>query len=253
MNVGFLKDNTDVGEEPARRRNPGTNKPGPGQEWPSPGERKVWPNNGRGRGRYIFYVRAIDPAGNRDNSFEEGRNMYTWLYQPAPPGWTIFLIVMAFLITGLTTFLLYRRWLRKMALERYAVKKMRRKFKEMARDEAADARADAKKLYEKFKEEEAADPRNKKRLEEKAARKRAKKMAKDARKKGPKEKRERKPRKTEDGERVRRRPKYPDGLQGNKPKRSDVLGAKQKRPTRAGEHAQSIQDGARVKVPGKRK
>ena len=57
VNVGFLKDNTDVGEEPARRRNPGTNKPGPGQEWPSPGERKVWPNNGRGRGRYIFYSR----------------------------------------------------------------------------------------------------------------------------------------------------------------------------------------------------
>lgn len=36
------------------------------------------PQGGPGSGTYILYVRAVDPAGNRDHMFVEGRNMHTW-------------------------------------------------------------------------------------------------------------------------------------------------------------------------------
>jgi hypothetical protein len=37
-----------------------------------------WRNNGPGNGLYILYVRAIDPAGNYDTTYQEGRNLHTW-------------------------------------------------------------------------------------------------------------------------------------------------------------------------------
>jgi hypothetical protein len=37
-----------------------------------------WRNNGPGNGLYILYVRAIDPAGNYDTTYQEGRNFHKW-------------------------------------------------------------------------------------------------------------------------------------------------------------------------------
>jgi hypothetical protein len=88
-------------------------------------------NAGPGHGNFIFYLRAVDPAGNEDLLYSEGRNMYTWRYTPDPPA---FLITFVFL--GLFTTLCYvgyeyHKYQRAMALERYAIKRIRRKFKGM--------------------------------------------------------------------------------------------------------------------------
>jgi len=45
---------------------------------------------GPGTGNYIFYSRAVDPAGNRDSQFIEGQNMYTWHYKN-PLNWAVIL------------------------------------------------------------------------------------------------------------------------------------------------------------------
>jgi hypothetical protein len=45
---------------------------------------------GPGSGNYIFYVRAVDAAGNRDFTFVEGQNMYTWYYKN-PLNWALIL------------------------------------------------------------------------------------------------------------------------------------------------------------------
>jgi hypothetical protein len=37
-----------------------------------------------------MYVRAVDPAGNRDFTFVEGQNMYTWDYKN-PRNWGLIL------------------------------------------------------------------------------------------------------------------------------------------------------------------
>jgi hypothetical protein len=59
-NIGWLKDFNDIGE----KSNKHTEK-GPDQEF----------NEGPGEGNYIFYVRGVDPAGNEDLLYTEGRNM----------------------------------------------------------------------------------------------------------------------------------------------------------------------------------
>ena len=43
---------------------------------------------GPGSGNYIFYVRAVDPAGNRDFDFIEGQNMHIWYYRN-PLNWAL--------------------------------------------------------------------------------------------------------------------------------------------------------------------
>ena len=58
--VGWLKSYNDLGED----SNTHTPK-GDGQE----------KNEGPGHGNYIFYLRAVDPAGNEDLRYQEGRNM----------------------------------------------------------------------------------------------------------------------------------------------------------------------------------
>ena len=90
---------------------------------------------GPGTGRYLFYLRALDPAGNAGYQFEDG-NVYLWLYvTPLPWVWFIGIIIFAtsFLIF---LFMEYRRRKKKAAMERYAIKRMRRKFKGQAKGDA---------------------------------------------------------------------------------------------------------------------
>lgn len=47
---------------------------------------------GPGTGNYIFYVRGIDPAGNKDSHYVEGINMYSWRYLSPLPWRLIFAV-----------------------------------------------------------------------------------------------------------------------------------------------------------------
>jgi len=80
-------------------------------------------------GFHRFRVRAIDPANNVEEDFEEGRNQHTWYHTPALPVGLIVGCVLGFFAFCAGVYLEFRRRRRKAAMERYAVKRMRRKFR----------------------------------------------------------------------------------------------------------------------------
>ena len=87
-----------------------------------------------GGGKYRFELRAIDPAGNVDQVFEEGRNVHTWIYEPPLPVGLIVGSVLGFFALVGAVYLEVRRRKKKAAMERYAIKRMRRKFKGVQRN-----------------------------------------------------------------------------------------------------------------------
>ena len=124
-----------------------------------------WRMGGPGNGNYVLYARAIDPAGNRDERFVLGRNMHYWRYISPTPWDIIFGCIGAFLFMVLVAYFEYRRRVKKAAMERYAMKRMRRKFKAMQRD--TDGRAvDWRTLYSEHKELKEDDADGKKRARE---------------------------------------------------------------------------------------
>lgn len=80
-------------------------------------------------GKFRFEVRAFDPAGNIDPKLEYKRNVIVFVYIPALPIPLILGSSGGFVFVLLCIFLEYRRRRKKAAMERYALKKMRRKFK----------------------------------------------------------------------------------------------------------------------------
>jgi hypothetical protein len=84
---------------------------------------------GPGKGWYTLFVRAIDPAGNRDSSFSTKTNVYRWYYVPPIP-WAF---VAGGIISGLVlivgVYFEYRRRRRKAILQRFALRRLKRKFK----------------------------------------------------------------------------------------------------------------------------
>eukprot|EP00644_Phytophthora_capsici_P013208 jgi/Phyca11/5425/fgenesh1_pm.PHYCAscaffold_5_\ len=80
-------------------------------------------------GTFRMRIRARDPAGNVDATFEDGRNEYTWVYvRPLPWGLIIGLSSVGFVL--LAGFLMeWRKRRKRAAMERYAMKRMRRKLK----------------------------------------------------------------------------------------------------------------------------
>jgi hypothetical protein len=120
-----------------------------------------WRKKGPGNGLYTMYVRSVDPAGNRDELFYDKVNAYTWYYV-SPTPWDIIAQGVAGFITLVGFgYLEYRRRVRKAAMERYAMKRMRRKFKAMQRD--IDGRAvDWRTLYMENKAQEEANKGKKK-------------------------------------------------------------------------------------------
>ena len=96
-------------------------------------------------GTYSIQVRSIDPAGNVDSKFIEGENQHTWIYYPKLPVGLIMACVLSFMAICSVIFLEVRRRKRKRAMERYAMKRMRRKFKGMQKNAAKqEKRAQAK-------------------------------------------------------------------------------------------------------------
>lgn len=128
-----------------------------------------WRMGGPGNGYYTLYVRGIDPAGNRDETYENGRNVYTWFYE-SPTPWDIILgSLFGFLFLCLLCYLEYRRRMKRAAMERYAMKRMRRKFKAMQTDQD-NRQVDWRTLYNESKaEREAKDPELIKRQKKAAA------------------------------------------------------------------------------------
>ena len=135
-----------------------------------------WRMGGPGDGEYIFFVRAVDPAGNRDEKFVLGRNMILWTYYSPIPWDIIMQGVGGFLGLCLFGYLEYRRRMKKAAMERYAMKRMRRKFKAMQRDQEGGA-VDWRTLYAESKQQDTAKKKTKKqeRDEKKRAREKDKK------------------------------------------------------------------------------
>ena len=119
-----------------------------------------WRKNGPGNGIYRLYVRAIDAAGNRDERYVMNQNVYEWFYVSPTPWDIIAQGVFGFLALCFFGYMEYRRRVKKAAMERYAMKRMRRKFKAMQRD--IDGRSvDWRSLYMESKEAEAEMGRKK--------------------------------------------------------------------------------------------
>lgn len=84
---------------------------------------------GPGSGWYTIYVRAVDPSGNRDESYSTSTNVYTWYYSQPLPYSKIFLSIFAAILLIITIYIEYRRRERQQMIESYRNRKMRRKFK----------------------------------------------------------------------------------------------------------------------------
>merc|ERR1719162_42718 len=117
--------------------------------------------NWLGGGVHRIRVRAIDPAGNYESAFEEGRNQLTWEYVPPIPWKLILGCIAGFFAFCLAVRLEYRRRRRKAAMERYAIKRMRRKFKGVKKGGKEEKDVDWKK-YGKAAKKASKDTHKKK-------------------------------------------------------------------------------------------
>ncbi|OWZ21622.1 hypothetical protein PHMEG_0003795 [Phytophthora megakarya] len=80
-------------------------------------------------GTFRMRIRARDPAGNVDEAFENGRNEHTWVYQRPLP-WGLIIGLSSVGLVLLFGFLMeWRKRRKRAAMERYAMKRMRRKLK----------------------------------------------------------------------------------------------------------------------------
>ena len=83
-------------------------------------------------GLHVFAIRALDPAGNYDKIWT-AQNVHVWVYIAPLPGGLIVGVSLAVVGAVLAFLLELRRRKRKRAMERYAIKRMRRKLKGMQR------------------------------------------------------------------------------------------------------------------------
>jgi len=196
-----------------------------------------------GEGTYIFYVRAIDPAGNRDLYFTAERNdgankgnLMEWKYVPPLPWGLIIASIFLFLFLCVALYVWYRRRRRRKMLERYAIKRIRRKFKGVGADKEkatnwkalyADQKDGGKKKKKKKKKKKGEDPDAKKKKKkgkklkdyEKDEKGKKKKKYKDYEKEGGKKKKKYK-KYEEDGKKVKKKYKdYEDQVDGKKKKK----------------------------------
>lgn len=132
-------------------------------------------------GDFRVEVRALDPAGNRDVAYRPGFNTYafTWV-APIPWGWIILGIFLGILALFLFVYY-YRRYRRRKAMERYAMKRIQRKI-------AAVQEGDWRNAYDKKKKKKKKGSKTKKREERERRRTEGGKDDKRKRKEGDKKK-----------------------------------------------------------------
>ena len=97
---------------------------------------------------YIFYTRSVDPAGNVDPTYNAGgrgptgklqpRNMYTWNYVPPDPVDLIVWSCVTCVFLVFASYAEFKRRKRKKAMQKYAIKRMRRKFKQAQKEGDGD-------------------------------------------------------------------------------------------------------------------
>ena len=84
---------------------------------------------GPGKGWYILYVRSVDPAGNRDTFFSTQTNVYRWYYIPPIPWGSVSGCIIAILVVIAASYYEYRRRKRRAVMQRFQLRRLRRKFK----------------------------------------------------------------------------------------------------------------------------
>eukprot|EP00947_MAST-08B_sp_MAST-8B-sp1_P000953 g953.t1 len=104
-----------------------------------------------GWGLYRFEVRAIDPAGNVDLHFVKGFNTWEWIFYPKLPIALILGIIFGVIFVVVVLYLEIRRRRKKRAMERYAIKRMRRKFKGIQKG-SDKKNVDWRKFYDESKD-----------------------------------------------------------------------------------------------------
>lgn len=112
-----------------------------------------WRVGGPGNGNYRVYLRAVDASNNRDEKYYWDGNVYEWNYVSPTPWDIIAGAVCGFIALCALAYFEYRRRVRKAAMERYAMKRMRRKFKALQRDVNGKA-VDWRTLYMEAKEQD---------------------------------------------------------------------------------------------------
>lgn len=122
-----------------------------------------WYKNGPGTGRYILYVRSVDPAGNVDVTYSK-RNMYKWKYNTSLPWHIICGTAGGFFGLCILAWLEKKRRKRKAAMERYAMKRMRRRFKNAQREQAAGGKRGGAGTTVDWKKQIEKGKKNKKKL-----------------------------------------------------------------------------------------
>jgi hypothetical protein len=145
-------------------------------------------------GTFRIRIRAVDPAGNVDASFELGRNEYAWTYVPALP-WGLIIGGSVVAVVLLAGFLMeWRKRRKRAAMERYAMKRMRRKLrnkqppleaagkdgkkgKKKAKKRADDTDGKWRETYDKAKDKKASGGKKKAKKEGGDSKKDAKKDA----------------------------------------------------------------------------
>mmetsp|Transcript_4298 Transcript_4298/g.9268 ORF Transcript_4298/g.9268 Transcript_4298/m.9268 type:complete len:1107 (-) Transcript_4298:1229-4549(-) len=82
-----------------------------------------------GRGWYTLFVRSVDPSGNRDVLFSNEVNVFSWYYVPPIPWGVLSGCALATLALVVGGYFEYRRRKRRAVMERFTLRRMRRKFK----------------------------------------------------------------------------------------------------------------------------
>jgi hypothetical protein len=220
-------------------------------------------------GTFRMRIRARDPAGNVDEAFEDGRNEHTWVYvRPLP--WGLIIGLSSVALVMLIGFLMeWRKRRKRAAMERYAMKRMRRKLKKKNAAVAIVKEGDPnwRETYDDAKDgkkgkkgKKATAKRKPTTAKDKAKGKNAKDKAKTTSKTKDKDGKKKKATTTKDA--AKKKPKTPDAKGKTKAKdgtakkkAKDGSKAAEKRASKAGtkDKPDKKKTGDKVKKPGDKK
>jgi len=101
---------------------------------------------GPGRGWYSLYVRAVKPSGNRDYSFSTQSNVYVWYYIPPIPWGAISGYIIVALVLLSAGYYGYRRRKKRLILEKFQLRRLKRKFKLRAAQQYSNSKVSTERI-----------------------------------------------------------------------------------------------------------